>query len=174
MYIHIYIYIYTYIHINSFIQDSIGPRSRTSPLQTQVLIQPEEVTVPFDLSAPPTPSPHTPPREPLRTHTAMAGVFGERGTDAACHIHTAAVRCDMVFHQAFCARRVRNNGIGGKVRHGVTSGASCETCLNQHVTPHLHREYHIACPACLCPPRPTATDLRPVHLLRVSISKDLT
>ena len=33
------------------------------------------------------------------------------------------------------------NGIGGEVRHGVTSGVSCETSLNKHVTPHLHREY---------------------------------
>ena len=39
------------------------------------------------------------------------------------------------------ARRVRKNGIGGEVRRGVTSGASCETCLNKHVTPHLHRKY---------------------------------
>ena len=39
----------------------------------------------------------------------------------------AAVRFDMVLHQAFHARRVRKTGIGGEVRHGVTSGVSCET-----------------------------------------------
>ena len=33
------------------------------------------------------------------------------------------------------------NGIGGEVRHGVTSAVSRETSLNKHVTPHLHREY---------------------------------
>ena len=42
-------------------------------------------------------------------------------------IHPAAVRCDMVLHQAFRAGRVRKNGIGGEVRHGVTSGVSGET-----------------------------------------------
>ena len=47
----------------------------------------------------------------------------------------------MVLHLAFRARHVRKYGIGGEVRHGVTSGASCETVLNKHVTPHLHREY---------------------------------
>ena len=41
-------------------------------------------------------------------------------------IHPAAVRCDMVLHRALRARRVRKTGIGGEVRHGVTSGASCE------------------------------------------------
>ena len=45
-------------------------------------------------------------------------------------VHPAAVRCDMVLHQAFRARRVRKNGIGGEVRHGVTSDVSCETSLN--------------------------------------------
>ena len=49
----------------------------------------------------------------------------------------------MVLHQAFRARRVRKTGIGGKVRHGVTSGVSCETSVNKHVTPHLHRESRI-------------------------------
>ena len=29
----------------------------------------------------------------------------------------------------------------GEVGHGVTSGVSCETSSNKHVTPHLHREY---------------------------------
>ena len=52
-----------------------------------------------------------------------------------------AVRCDMVLHQAFRARRVRKTGIGGEVRHAVASGVSCETSLNKYVTPHLHREY---------------------------------
>ena len=58
-----------------------------------------------------------------------------------CQLHPAAVRCAMVLHQAFRARHVRKTGIGGEVRHGVTSGASCETSFNTHVTPHLHREY---------------------------------
>ena len=47
----------------------------------------------------------------------------------------------MALHQAFRARPVRNIGIGGGMRHGVTSGVSCETSLKMHVTPHLHREY---------------------------------
>ena len=34
----------------------------------------------------------------------------------------AAVRCDMVLHRAFLVIHVRNNSIGGEVRHGVTSG----------------------------------------------------
>ena len=53
----------------------------------------------------------------------------------------AAVRCETVLCRAFRARRVRTSGIGGEVRHGVTSGVSCETSLNKRVTPHLHREY---------------------------------
>ena len=36
--------------------------------------------------------------------------------------------------------RCERNGIGGEVRHGVTSGVSRETSLNKHVTPHLHWE----------------------------------
>ena len=43
-------------------------------------------------------------------------------------IHPAAVRwCGMVLHQAFRARGVRKDVIGGEVRHGVPSGVSCET-----------------------------------------------
>ena len=42
-------------------------------------------------------------------------------------LRPAAVRCDMVLHQAFRARHVRQNSIGGEVQHGVTSGVSCET-----------------------------------------------
>ena len=53
----------------------------------------------------------------------------------------AAVSCDMLLHRAFRARHVRNHGICCEVRHGVTSGVSCETSLNKHVIPHLHREY---------------------------------
>ena len=34
------------------------------------------------------------------------------------------------------------NGIGGEVRHGVTSSVSRETSLNEHVTPHLRREHN--------------------------------
>ena len=41
-------------------------------------------------------------------------------------LHPVAVRCDMVLHQALRVRRVRKTGIGGEVRHGVTSGVSCE------------------------------------------------
>ena len=52
----------------------------------------------------------------------------------------AAVRCDIVLHQAFRARSVRRNGIGGEVRHGVTSGVSRETSFNTNVTSHLHKE----------------------------------
>ena len=46
----------------------------------------------------------------------------------------------MVLHQAFRARSVRKTGSGGEVRHGVTSGVSCETSLiiTNNVTPHLH------------------------------------
>ena len=50
------------------------------------------------------------------------------------------VRCDMVLHQVCWARRVRNNGIDGELRHGVSAGALRETSLNTHVTPHLHWE----------------------------------
>ena len=52
-------------------------------------------------------------------------------------------RCDMVLHQAFRARHVHKSGIGGEVRHGVTSGVSCETSLNKHGKPHLRREYQM-------------------------------
>ena len=55
-----------------------------------------------------------------------------KGMLVAWLLHPAAVRCDMVLHQAFRARRVRDAGVGGKVRHVVTSGASCETSLNKH------------------------------------------
>ena len=54
----------------------------------------------------------------------------------------AAVRCDMVSHQAHRARHVRTNGVGGEVRRGVTWGVSCKTSLNKHVTHHLHREHN--------------------------------
>ena len=37
------------------------------------------------------------------------------------------VRCDMVLHQAFRARGIRRNDIGGELRHGVTQGVSCVT-----------------------------------------------
>ena len=46
------------------------------------------------------------------------------------HLLPAAVRRDMVLHQAFRARHERKSGIGGEVRHGVTSGVSSETSLN--------------------------------------------
>ena len=41
------------------------------------------------------------------------------------------------FARDMCER----TGIGDEVRHGVTLGVSSETCLNRHVTRHLHREY---------------------------------
>ena len=47
----------------------------------------------------------------------------------------------MVLRRAFRARHVRTNGIGGEVRHGVASGVSRETALNEHVTPRLRWEY---------------------------------
>ena len=47
----------------------------------------------------------------------------------------------MVLRWVFRARHVRQQGIGGEVRHGVTSGVLCETSFNKHVTSHLHREY---------------------------------
>ena len=47
----------------------------------------------------------------------------------------------MVLHHEFRVRHVRTAGIGGEVRHGVTSGVSREMSLNKHVTPHLRREY---------------------------------
>ena len=50
----------------------------------------------------------------------------------------------MVLHHVFRARGVRRNGIGGEVRHGVTSGVSRETSLNKHVTPQLYWGYHLA------------------------------
>ena len=64
----IYIYIYIYIYTYSFIQDSIGPKDRTGPLQTQALIQSggNKSKNPIDLSAPPTTSPQTPPQPPRR------------------------------------------------------------------------------------------------------------
>ena len=55
-------------------------------------------------------------------------------------VHPAAVRCDMVLHQVFSARRVRKSGSGGELRHGVASGVSCETSKTRNATPHLHRE----------------------------------
>ena len=61
-------------------------------------------------------------------------------------LHPAAVRCDMALPRVFRARHVRNNSIGGEVRHGATSGVSCETSLDKHVTPHLHRECPTALP----------------------------
>ena len=42
----------------------------------------------------------------------------------------------------FARDMYENNGIGGEVRHGVTSGVSCETSKNNYVKPHLHREYN--------------------------------
>ena len=56
-------------------------------------------------------------------------------------VHPAAVRCDMVLHQACRARHLRKTGIGGEVWHGVASGVSCETSLNTYVRPLLHKEY---------------------------------
>ena len=68
--------------------------------------------------------------------------YSRWGTSACVSLHfTAAVRCDMVYIRRFERDTYEKNGIGGEARHGVTSGVSCETSLNKHVTPHLHREY---------------------------------
>ena len=45
-----------------------------------------------------------------------------------------------VLHQVLRARHVRQNGIGGEVRHGATSVVSCETSLDTRVRPRLCRE----------------------------------
>ena len=46
------------------------------------------------------------------------------------------------------------SNIGGEVRHGVTSGVACETCLNKHVTPRLQKEYMLVCFAACTGSRP--------------------
>ena len=79
---------------------------------------------------------------------SRAGVGGSRTIKAkACqcafYLQPAALSCDMVLHQVFRARCVRKTSIGGRVRHGVKSGASCETSKAWNVTPHLHREYRL-------------------------------
>ena len=51
----------------------------------------------------------------------------EKQLNTLASLHPAAVWCDMVLHQASRARRVGNTGIGSEVRHGATSGVSCET-----------------------------------------------
>ena len=47
------------------------------------------------------------------------------------HAHSRAQSCGgrraLVLHQSFRVRPVQKNDIGGEVRHGVTSGVSCET-----------------------------------------------
>ena len=67
---------------------------------------------------------------PYLVHLLREGC--ETGCETGCQkeAQPAAVRCDMVLHQAFRARLARKSGIGGEVRHGVTSGVSCETSLN--------------------------------------------
>ena len=39
-----------------------------------------------------------------------------------------------------CETRTENDN-GDEVRHGVTSGVSCKTSLNKHVAPHLYRKH---------------------------------
>ena len=51
-------------------------------------------------------------------------------------LHPASVRCDMVLHKAFRARRLPTKSIGGEVRHGVTSDVSRERRL-KHEMQHL-------------------------------------
>ena len=61
-------------------------------------------------------------------NNANHGTFGSVAHGArSVLILPAAVRGDMVLHLAFRARHIRTNGIGGEVRHGVTSSVSCET-----------------------------------------------
>ena len=48
-------------------------------------------------------------------------------TRVHCSVHPSAASCDMVSHQTIRARRVQRDGMGGEVRHGVTSGVSYET-----------------------------------------------
>ena len=43
-----------------------------------------------------------------------------------CLLLPAAARCDVELHQAFRAGHARANGAGREVRHGVTSGDSCD------------------------------------------------
>ena len=64
----VYIHIHVIYNVHSFIQDSIGPKDRTGPLQTQALIQSggSKTKNSIDLSAPPTTSPQTPPQHPRR------------------------------------------------------------------------------------------------------------
>ena len=52
-----------------------------------------------------------------------------------CSLRCASLQCACVLHQAFRARHVRKNNIGGEVRHGVTSGVSYETSKTWNVTP---------------------------------------
>ena len=47
-------------------------------------------------------------------------------------LHCAVVRCDLVLHQAFRMRHLRNKDFGGEVRHGVTSGVSRKTSVSLH------------------------------------------
>ena len=58
---------------------------------------------------------------------SCVGPPAEGGTGARTDVQPAAARWHMVSHQAFRARRVRTEGIGGEVRHRVTSDVSCET-----------------------------------------------
>ena len=78
-----------------------------------------------------------PPRSPRRRSLGGCTAMGS----VAPGLLPAAVRCDMVLHQSFRAGHVRKDGIGGEVRHGVTSGVWCETSSIERVPPHLHREY---------------------------------
>ena len=51
----------------------------------------------------------------------------------------AAVRCDMVLHQAFRARDVQQNGIDSEARHAFTSGVLRETSLDTKWSTGLFR-----------------------------------
>ena len=83
----------------------------------------------------------------------------------------------MVVHRALRARRVRTTGIGGEVRHGVTSGVSCETSLSKYVTPRLHRQCHpLDRPPSCCQNEPTpfmVSDERAVEHLNQTLGSSL-
>ena len=73
-----------------------------------------------------------------------------------CYIIPAELMCGMVLHRAFRARHVRKAGIGSEVRHGATSGVSCETymktsadtcCVMKHVCAYdgMDTSTHVTC-----------------------------
>ena len=63
-------------------------------------------------------------------------------------LRPAAVRCDTVLHRAFARDMYDKSGVGGEVRHGVTSGVSCETSstktCNTSPPEGVHQIVHIS------------------------------